>query len=636
METEKILVGSRKKFTPEEIIYLKSDQNYTNVFLSNGNKVLVSTTLKIIEDRFVGCGFLRVHRSTVVNMSFVKTYIDNELSGELILSNNNKIPVSRRKNEKLRHLNLNIMKKISILCIFLMSNFFGYSQQSVTLDSKSVTVPRYADLSAITTAVTSPQTGMMVYNIGTQTNWTYNGTTWVNAAGSGSSQWTTSGSTINYSTGNVGIGVLNPAFPLASKGRIQIFDQGGGESAGLWLNNNGNTLLNTFVGIDPSNQFGIYSPVLSKNIFLANMANGGIRLEGPSVSSPAVSTLSLGGYGKVSIDAAGLIGGRMTILENGKIGIGNNNPNALLQFANTVANRKIVLFENANNEHQYYGIGINSAMQRYQVGDVTNDHVFFAGASSTTSNELMRIKGNGNIGIGTNNPVQKLDVEGSIKISNGSLRLSDPTTQALSIYSSLGYLTLRGGDAVGGNGVWINNTGSVIGGIKFQATGAIEIASSEGTTGQVLTSGGAGNTAQWKDIPKTQHIELSEVSYIVPNNNLNMVPGATVTFNAPTAGKLIIWSNFKNRFACANPLDHCYLVYTLHTFLDGNQVKGTEIQSTIAYGATINALYNNHAIAPVALNVSAGSHTISFGETLSSITPGPTVYVSTYAQFIPN
>jgi two-component system, LytTR family, response regulator len=102
METEKILVGSRKKFMPEEIIYLKADQNYTNIFLKNGKKLLVSTNLKKIEDRFSGCGFLRVHRSTVVNMSCVKTYIDNELSGELILSNNNIIPVSRRRNEKLR------------------------------------------------------------------------------------------------------------------------------------------------------------------------------------------------------------------------------------------------------------------------------------------------------------------------------------------------------------------------------------------------------------------------------------------------------------------------------------------------------------------------------------------------------
>jgi DNA-binding LytR/AlgR family response regulator len=104
METKKILVGSRKKFNPEEIIYLKSDINYTNIFLANGKQLLVSTNLKKIEDRFIGCGFLRVHRSTVVNMNYVETYIDNELSGELILSNNNIISVSRRRNEKLRHL----------------------------------------------------------------------------------------------------------------------------------------------------------------------------------------------------------------------------------------------------------------------------------------------------------------------------------------------------------------------------------------------------------------------------------------------------------------------------------------------------------------------------------------------------
>jgi hypothetical protein len=556
METKKILVGSRKKFTPEEIIYLKSDQNYTNVFLSDGKKVLVSTTLKKIEDRFTGCGFLRVHRSTVVNMSFVETYIDKELSGELILSGNNKIPVSRRKNEKLRNLNLNIVKKISILCICLFSTFFSFAQQSITLDSKSLIVPRYANLSAITAAMTSPQTGMMVYNIGTQTNWTYNGTAWVNAAGLGSSQWTTSGTTINYSTGNVGIGIVNPAYPLASKGRIQIFDQGGGESAGLWLNNNGNTLLNTFIGIDPTNQFGVYSPVLGKNIFLANMTNAGIRLDGPSVPSPAVTSLSLGGYGKVSVDAAGIIGGRMTILENGNVGLGNTNP------------------------------------------------------------------------------VEKLEINGNLRINNGGIRFLNSITQSNGISSSNGYLILSGGDASSGNGVWINNTGSVIGGIKFQTSGAIEIASTEGNNGQILTSGGPGNNVLWKNpiLPLSFNLPLSPV-FTVLNNNENTLPApALLSISVPTAGKLIIWPSFQTRYDCTNPFDHCYLSWTFKTFLNGSVVATSRIQSTYAYLQQ----FNDNAVAPIVLNIASGSHVITFSETLHSISLNPDVRVEAYAQFIPN
>ena len=57
------------------------------------------------------------------------------------------------------------------------------------------------------------------------------------------------------------------------------------------------------------------------------------------------------------------------------------------------------MYEVANNDHQYFGFGVNSSTLRYQVDATTTDHVFYAGTSSTVSNELMRIKGNGNVTI---------------------------------------------------------------------------------------------------------------------------------------------------------------------------------------------------------------------------------------------
>ncbi len=54
------------------------------------------------------------------------------------------------------------------------------AQQATEIDPRSLRIPRYANLSAITTAIPAPQTGMMVYNLETQSNWTHNGTTWVN------------------------------------------------------------------------------------------------------------------------------------------------------------------------------------------------------------------------------------------------------------------------------------------------------------------------------------------------------------------------------------------------------------------------------------------------------------------------
>jgi len=94
----------------------------------------------------------------------------------------------------------------------------------------------------------------------------------------------------------------------------------------------------------------------------------------------------------------------------GNVGIGTTTPNALIQTNNNLANRKIVLYETSNNDHQYFGFGINSSSLRYQVDAAGASHIFCAGSSSSTSNEIMRISGNGYVGIGTNSPTHPLTI----------------------------------------------------------------------------------------------------------------------------------------------------------------------------------------------------------------------------------
>jgi hypothetical protein len=96
----------------------------------------------------------------------------------------------------------------------------------------------------------------------------------------------------------------------------------------------------------------------------------------------------------------------------GNVGIGAVNPNAPLQFASSLANRKIVLFEAANNDHEYFGFGINSAELRYQT-DKNSSHVFYTGIDAANSAELMRIRSDGHVGIGTSNPLAKFHVSGN-------------------------------------------------------------------------------------------------------------------------------------------------------------------------------------------------------------------------------
>ena len=104
---------------------------------------------------------------------------------------------------------------------------------------------------------------------------------------------------------------------------------------------------------------------------------------------------------------------RFTIDASGNVGLGTSSPNAELQLSQTLGNRKLVLYEEANNNHQFIGLGINNGVFRYQSNAIGTDHVFYAATSSTTSNELMRIKSTGFVGIGTASPTTNLHVVGT-------------------------------------------------------------------------------------------------------------------------------------------------------------------------------------------------------------------------------
>ncbi|MCF8347321.1 MAG: DUF1566 domain-containing protein, partial [Bacteroidales bacterium] len=81
----------------------------------------------------------------------------------------------------------------------------------------------------------------------------------------------------------------------------------------------------------------------------------------------------------------------------GNIGIGTANPRAPLEFANIVGNRKIVFYTTADNDHQFTGFGLNYDALRFQMGNTTGHFKFYGATSATTSNELFRIQGNGQI-----------------------------------------------------------------------------------------------------------------------------------------------------------------------------------------------------------------------------------------------
>lgn len=83
-----------------QIIRLESSVNYTNFVIEGGTNILVSKTLKEYDEILSQQGFVRVHKSHLVNISHVTKYIKGE-GGWVVMTDCSKIEVSRRKKEVL-------------------------------------------------------------------------------------------------------------------------------------------------------------------------------------------------------------------------------------------------------------------------------------------------------------------------------------------------------------------------------------------------------------------------------------------------------------------------------------------------------------------------------------------------------
>lgn len=77
-----------------EIIRCEADNTYTHFFLSNGEKILVSKSLKEYSDLLRPNGFLRTHQSHLVNPKYVKSWLKED-GGILLLISGEKIPISK-------------------------------------------------------------------------------------------------------------------------------------------------------------------------------------------------------------------------------------------------------------------------------------------------------------------------------------------------------------------------------------------------------------------------------------------------------------------------------------------------------------------------------------------------------------
>lgn len=84
----------------KDILYCESDNNYTRFFMLDGQKYLITKTLREVQELLEEQHFLRVHRQYIINLDQIKKFIRGE-GCYVILSNELNIPVSRSQKDKL-------------------------------------------------------------------------------------------------------------------------------------------------------------------------------------------------------------------------------------------------------------------------------------------------------------------------------------------------------------------------------------------------------------------------------------------------------------------------------------------------------------------------------------------------------
>lgn len=114
IEEKLILISNTDTYRlvkPSEILYLRSENCYTRIYLKDSSVYLVCKTLKEYRLNLNCRQFIHCHRSFLVNVSYIKEIVCQKLD-YIILTSGIKIPVSRRKLNETK-------KSIKLITVYL-------------------------------------------------------------------------------------------------------------------------------------------------------------------------------------------------------------------------------------------------------------------------------------------------------------------------------------------------------------------------------------------------------------------------------------------------------------------------------------------------------------------------------------
>ncbi len=95
-----ILNTSDKVFVLEiaQIIHCEAQDNYSKIYIKGKDPILISKTLKELEEMLMTYGFFRIHQSHLLNLNYVEAF-EKKGSGQVRIKTGGALPVSIRKKE---------------------------------------------------------------------------------------------------------------------------------------------------------------------------------------------------------------------------------------------------------------------------------------------------------------------------------------------------------------------------------------------------------------------------------------------------------------------------------------------------------------------------------------------------------
>ncbi|MBT8266830.1 MAG: LytTR family DNA-binding domain-containing protein [Bacteroidia bacterium] len=95
---KKVTLNADGKLTflnTDDIIFVESDGNYSTLFLTNKQKMVVTKKLKEVNAILPEQLFFRIHNSYIVNLNKIKEFFKTE--GYVVMESNHRIPVARQR-----------------------------------------------------------------------------------------------------------------------------------------------------------------------------------------------------------------------------------------------------------------------------------------------------------------------------------------------------------------------------------------------------------------------------------------------------------------------------------------------------------------------------------------------------------